>query len=399
MKEYVVIRKLVNEGEFEGAIRKAKEVEDKHEKSMIFCMIADAMVYEDKKEEAISLLNEAFEVAKEIEEEFSRSLSMSKIAFIMAIAGNVEEALKMASNIEAPSERIYAMVKISQLLKDVDGIEEARKILEEAERITDEMHDGIWRFISIKTVAYAFVNIGEVDKAWSLIEHAKNMAEKFDEKDASVAHTLIAQFMMELGRLNEAMELINNIREEYDRAWLLSDVAYMKRDIDLLKKAVKIARKMEPRYEKVSVITKIASIMVEWKKKQEADELINKCIKISEDIEYEMEKAMALAVISHTMFENGDERYEDVIGKSIEMAKKLEDFEKEYASPLIARTLIEVGKFKEAMNLINEIENEEMRAEVYISIANDLIEEGREEDAMKIAEFMNDRLLKERIRK
>jgi len=397
MKEYVVVRKLVNEGEFEEAIRKAEGIENKHEKSMTFCMIAEAMIYEGREKEAISLLNEAFEIAEEMEE-FSQSLSMSKIAFTMAIAGKIEEALKMASNIEAPSERVYAMVRISQLLKDGDGIERARKILEEAERITEEMHDGIWKFISIKTVAYAFVNIGEVDKAWNLMEYAKNMAEKFDD-DASIAYTSIAQFMVKLGRLNEAMELIENIREEYDKAWLLSDVAYMKKDIDLLKRAVKIARKMESTYEKVSVMTKIASITAELGKRKDADELIKECIRISEELEHKMEKAMGMAVISHAMFENGDERYRDVMNKSMEMAKKLEDFEKEYAYSLIARALIETGEIEEAMKFINEIENEEIRVAAYISVANDLIEEGREEDAMKIAEFMNDSLLKERIRK
>ena len=399
MKEYVVVRKLVNEGEFEEAIRKAKGIENKHEKSMTFCMIAEAMIYEGREEEAISLLNEAFEIAEEIEDEFSQSLSVSKIAFTTAIAGKIEEALKMASNIEAPSERVYAMVRISQLLKDGDGIERARKILEEAERITEEMHDGIWKFISIKTVAYAFADIGEADKALNLMEYAKNMAEKFDEEDASVAYTSIAQFMIELGRSNEAMELIENIREEYDKAWLLSDVAYVKEDVNLLKKAVKIARKMEPTYEKVSVMSKIASITAELGKRKDADELIKECIKILEELEHKMEKAMAMAVISHAMFENGDDRYKDVMNKSMEIAKKLEGFEKEYAYPLIARALIEIGKIEDTVNFINDIENEEIRAAVYISIANDLIEEGREKDAMKIAEFMNDRLLKERIRK
>ena len=396
MKEYVVVRKLVNEGKFEEAIRKAEGIENKHEKSMTFCMIAEAMIYEERKEEAISLLNEAFEIAEEMEDEFSQSLSMSKIAFITAIAGKIEEALKMTSNIVASSERIYAMVRISQLLMDGDEIDRARKILEEAERITEEMHDGIWKFISIKTVAYAFVNIGEADKGWNLMEYAKNMAEKFDD-DASIAYTSIAQFMIKLGRLNEAMELIENIREEYDKAWLLSDVAYMKRDIDLLKKAVKIARKMEPTYEKVSVMSKIASITAGLGKRKDANELIRECIKISEELEHKMEEAMAMAVISHAMFENGDGRYRDVMDKSMEMAKRLEGFEKEYAYSLIARVLIETGEIEKAMKFINEMENEEIRAAIYISIANDLIEEGREGDARKIAEFMNDRLLKERI--
>ena len=395
MREYIVIRKLVNEGKFEEAIKKAKEMEDEEEKLMTLCMIAEAMVYEGRKEEALLLLKEAFKIAEEMENGFAQSLFMSKIAFGIAIAGKVEEALKIASNIKVSSEKVYTMVRISDLLMDRGEIEGAKKILEEAERITEEMHDDILKVISIKSVAYAFVDIGEVEKAWNLMEHAKNMAEKFDE-EASIAFALIAQFMTELGKLNEAMELIEKIR--YNKAWLLSDIAYMKKDVDLLQKAFKIAREMESRYEKVSVMSNVASIMAEWGRKQEANKLINECIKISEEIECEMEKAMALAVISHAMFDNGDERYTSMLNKSMEIAKELESYEKEDASSSIAHVLIEIGKFNDAMNFINGIREEEIKAAVYLSIANDLINEGKKEEAMKIAEFMNDKILKGRIK-
>lgn len=59
--------------------------------------------------------------------------------------------------------------------------------------------------------------------------------------------------------------------------------------------------------------------------------------------------------------------------------------------------MIEIGKSEDALNFIKEIENEEVKGAVYISLANDLIYDGMEEEAMKIAEFMDDKILKERI--
>jgi len=87
MREYIVIRKLVNEGKFEEAIKKAKEMENG----------------------------------------FAQSLFMSKIAFGIAIAGKVEEALKIASNIKISSEKVYTMVRISDLLMDRGEIEGAKR--------------------------------------------------------------------------------------------------------------------------------------------------------------------------------------------------------------------------------------------------------------------------------
>ncbi|RLF43468.1 MAG: hypothetical protein DRN29_10115, partial [Thermoplasmata archaeon] len=105
------------------------------------------------------------------------------------------------------------------------------------------------------------------------------------------------------------------------------------------------------------------------------------------------------ALISHAMFVNGDEKYTNVLNEAIEISKELEGFGREEASSLIARVMIEVGKLEDALNFINEMDDEEVKGIVYISIANDLIYEGMEEEAMKIADFIDDKMLKERIRR
>ena len=140
---YIVIRKLVNENK-EEAIRKTKEMEDKHEKSMILCTIAEALI--------------TFYVQN---------------CFCNSNCRKNGGGIKIASNIGESSERVYAMIRISHLLEDRNEIEEARRILEKTTRIIDEVQDDISKIISIKRVACAFVNIGEIDKAWNLIEHAK----------------------------------------------------------------------------------------------------------------------------------------------------------------------------------------------------------------------------------
>lgn len=399
MKEYFVVRRLVNENKFDEAIRKTENMKDEQEKLMLTCMIAEGMIYENKAEDAISLLNNAFKMAREIDDKFAKSLSLRQISFTMAVAGNVEGAVKMAYSIKDDSEKVYALAKISHFLASEDEIEKAMELLDEAEKIIHKMDDDIGKILSIKTVAHALIEIGGKDKAFSLIKYAESIAGKMNEENVSAVFTLIASVMFELGKIDDALGLSRNIKEEYDKAWILSDIAYMRKDANLLNEAVKLARKMEDRYEKVSILSKIACMMADLGRWQEASELINEMLRILERIEYKVERTMAMALISHAMFKNGDERYKESLVKAKEIAEELEVFEMEYAYSLIARVMIEIGEFENALKFIDEIEDNEAKMAVYISIANDLAGEGRENDAVKIAEFMNDRLLKERIRK
>lgn len=398
MKEYFVVRKLVNENKFEEAIKKAESVKDKEEKAMMLCMIAEAMIYEGRKKDAISLLNDALETAKEIDEELFQLLAIGKISFTMAIAGEAKKALEIAQSITDNSEKVYVMTRISDMLITKNKIEEAKEVLKEAEKAVYEIrNDLIGKFISIRTLVHAFVLTGDSDKASDLLKHAENVAENMNEENAAIAFYLIGQTMIELGKVDDAMKLIEKIENGYDKLWLMSDIACERADVDLLEEAAKVGREMMHSYEAVSGFSKITSIMSKFGKEQEASKLINEMVKISEGIEGGMEKAMSLALISNAMFENGDERYADTLNKAVEMSKKLEDFEREDACSLIARTMIEIGKSEDALNFINEIENEEVKGAVYISLANDLIYDGMEEEAMKIAEFMDDKILKERI--
>ena len=135
MREYVAIRKLVNDGKFEEAIRTARGIENEHEKPILFCMIAEAMIYEDRKKDAISLLNDAFELTEKIDDKLEKSLTVGKISFTMAIAENLEDAMKMAYSIEYNTEKVYALAKISHFLASRDKIGKAEQLLNEAEDI------------------------------------------------------------------------------------------------------------------------------------------------------------------------------------------------------------------------------------------------------------------------
>jgi len=306
--------------------------------------------------------------------------------------------VKMACSIENEVEKVYALAKISQFLASRGEVEKAEQLLNEAEKVIHEMDDGVGKILAIKTVARILAKMGGEDKALALLKHAEGIAGELNEENASAAFTLIAPVMVEIGKIDDALKLSMKIKERYDKAWILSDIAYVKKDENLMNEAIKIAGKMEDRYEKVSILSKIASMMADLGRRQETAESINEMLKILERIEYEVEKAMAMALISHAMFKFGDERYKEILVKAKEMAKELESFEKDFAYPLIARVMIELGKFEDALKFIDGMEDEEMKMSVYISLACDLLAEGREEDAMRIAEFFDDKILKERIK-
>jgi len=393
IKEYILVKELVGESRFEEAIKKARNAKDKNERIVFLCMISEAMVYKGKKEDAILLLNEAFEIAKGIDDEPTKSSNMNMISSRMAFAGRVEDAIKIAESIEDDNEKLCAMTKISNLLMERDENEKAEEVLKKAEEIIYEMKDSILKILSIKDLAHFLLEIGKENEALNMIRYAESIAGKMNEENASISLSSIAPLAIEMRRFDYAMKLIENIKEEYNKAWLLSDIAYGEKDVNLLRKAAEIARGMEPTYEKISVMVKIAYMMSDLGRRKEAKELFNESIEISAKIENEMERAMAMAVISYELFKNGDERYDGMLKQAIEIAANWDKFELEFAGSLIAGIMIETGKFEEALKFMEKIESEETKMAVYLSVVDDLLEKGRKGDALRIAKFFDDKIL------
>lgn len=386
IKEYGEVNRLINKGAFEEAVEKARKLENGLDKVVLLCVVAEAMIYKGRKENAILLLKDAIKIAEGINEEGERAIAISKISLRMARAGETDYALQMVNTIKMPSERVYGMIRISYVLNEKDKRQDAIKILKGAKQMVNKMKNDINKIILMRNIAYAFMDMGMGDKAWDLVENAKNIAEEFDGDGKSYAYTFIAWFMVEFGRINHAINLVDSIMNKYDRAWLLAEIAYARKDVGLLKKAVEIAGKMDAGYEKVSVMAKITSMMAELGQRQGAEKLIEKCTEISYELKCGQEKAKALAEISRAMFEIGDERYNEILENAMEIAIKLE-INKEDAISLIARILIEMGRCEDVMSLLNKLENG-WKIYVLKNIMKELIADEKEEKAEKISNLL-----------
>ncbi|MEM1514073.1 MAG: hypothetical protein QXE46_03735 [Candidatus Thermoplasmatota archaeon] len=106
------------------------------------------------------------------------------------------------------------------------------------------------------------------------------------------------------------------------------------------------------------------------------------------------------AITAHAMFENGDERYKEIMYEVIKMAKELKKKERFYyymdgVHKIIVEVMLEIGKLDDVLNFIDEMEEKEL---IYSYLIDFLIDKNRL-DAMKVAEFFNDKIEKEKILK
>jgi len=112
---------------------------------MLLCTIAEAMIYENRKENAISLLNDVSKTAKKIEEKLFQLLALGKISFTMAIAGEAERAIEMVDSTTYNSEKVYVIKRISDVRVNENEIEKAKEILQKAEKIIGKMRNRHWK--------------------------------------------------------------------------------------------------------------------------------------------------------------------------------------------------------------------------------------------------------------
>ncbi|MEM2935162.1 MAG: hypothetical protein QXF32_02230 [Candidatus Thermoplasmatota archaeon] len=297
----------------------------KHIVAIASCNTAREMVYENRIEEAMELLKEAFQLGMEMTG-FRADDVFSSVASVAFIAGKKELAFEMVEYIKDAHLKIHRLLQFSNLLWKSGNSEKALEILEDAEIIIREIMYEDLKAVSIYDVANAYLEKGLKDKALNLVHWEINIGDYFDSM-VSQAYAFAAENMVKIGKIDDALNLLKKIKDAKKKANLLAEIAYIKKDKELIKKAARIARKVEDEEEKFSVIGKIAIIAAKIGDKTEAERLINECIRNSEKIDYELgeiDKTKLLAITAHAMFENGDERYKEIMYEVIKMAKELE---------------------------------------------------------------------------
>jgi tetratricopeptide (TPR) repeat protein len=194
---------------------------------------------------AADLLPTALEVARQIEDERELVELMAEIAPCLARLGRIAEALDLARGIENEGDRYRALAKIARCLAKQGRVREAL-----------EMTRGIGchktRAKALAAVASSLVTSGHLKDA--LVElRGIGSDEARDQALATVAWRLT-----KLGRVEEALDVAGGIREECIRGHMLAEVAWRLGKLGRVDEALDLARAIGDGYERNTALANVA---------------------------------------------------------------------------------------------------------------------------------------------
>lgn len=339
--------KLAEAGHYDAAVAMASELDDaSYTLAEIAVHCADGGHY-DQASEIIRNIEYAPAAVWALTELAARQLSAGQGA---QAAESLSEARALAQTIELAKDRASLLVETAVKYMDAGEPDEAREVLTEASRLAGSIEITVIRESTLAQVCNGYARIGETESALALV------AEIEDSFQTASALTGIASEQLRAGRQDEALNLLSRALQtvldeefydesnypasryralaeisalytaaaQYDRAIQTAQLieadkerneAFARIVTDLIRSkandaALRIARLIEDAYLKTVALTNIAgAIRKEGEPEEEhALSLLSEAERVTEQIEWSYQKALALAHLALKHAEAGRER-------------------------------------------------------------------------------------------
>jgi len=256
-------------------------------------------------------INKALKTAEEIEDDFSRSLELARIAETLARIGDInraketiDKALKTAERIENNSDRSLALARIAETLAEIGDINRAKETIDKALKTAEEIENNSDRSLALARIAKTLARIGDINRAKETIDKALKTAEEIENNsNRSLALARIAETLAEIGDINKALKTAEEIEDDSHRSLVLARIAKTLARIGDINKALKTAEEIEDDSHRSLVLARIAETLAEIGDINRAKETIDKALKTAEEIENNSNRSSALALIATIMKE------------------------------------------------------------------------------------------------
>lgn len=295
-----------------------------------------------------------------------------------------------------------ALAEISTELIKQSKIDEGTASMKEAQLFADGMKNDIDKFNVFSTISIELAKQGKVEEALELCKKINNNYSK------SILLSVISSEFNKLKKnetassiIEEAIDLINGINDEYERISalvVLSSELFIQGKFEyadlMINKAIEYARYINEDFFMTSVHVKISTGLVKQGKIEEA-------MKYAQGISIDFHKILALIEISTELFKQMKfEEANSVMQKAIEFTRGI-NFMKNSTFYKIVINLSKQGKQYEVANMLQElllisteINDAFDNNHTIKEITNYLTEQGKIEEAIKMASFINDEINK-----
>jgi len=258
----------------------------------------------------------AAEEAKKAEDARKRAFKINGAVLTLLSEGEIQQAINVAIEIEVASIKAFAMREIASALVKLGNKEQAFEILEKTLELIQKIEGPSYKSFALGATAVALVETGNKEKVRIILNQLSEKALKI--KDArygvvalngiAVAQAKLGDKKQALATLKKSLELSQEIKEALDKAFAIrgigsyqSTAGDKEQALASLNQAVMASLMIELKDKKVSALTNIASVQIDAGDKEQALATLEKAFETSLEIEIEWKRIISLKDISQKL--------------------------------------------------------------------------------------------------
>lgn len=316
--------------EFDLAIETAKGMEDTDDKVKALSPIISALIDAGEKQRAITLAHDVLKLATEIEDPEWKASALLVAAAPLIAVGKLDEVLAAAETITtSPWRRGQALRGVVGALAAVGEFDQASAV---ADSITDEDERPAAMYVMDKAKAQYIIQKATILAETEKFDEALQMAQELEENERRLAFKEISKALGAAGKFDWAVR----VAKDGDG---LNELAQILANIGEIDRALEVTNQIREGWKKRDTLKKIAKVALETGKEEQVALVIRHALSTTEITERPA-KTRALATIAEALVS---------VGKFDEAQQVLRVAEKS------------VGGIAEAFRIIGEIENARLK--------------------------------------
>lgn len=272
------------------------------------------------------LADDAMSTVRRIRDPRLVLVALRDIAEAQAAAGRDAEAFAATEIIPTPLKRLEALAVIAAVQARRGEVEGARQSARRMLALLEAIDDPRKRISYLADAAVMLSTAGQQADARARLSEAGALARALDgDEEKQTATRRVAAALAEIGRPDQALGLLEEIKDETDRTSVLVAAAKAQAEASDLTKALVTAAAIEPpRYRSV-VLSDIALAQTKSGDVAGAEVSMKEALSLAEKIKSAYARNYAMSRIVLAMMEIGKVAGKGIFGQPVETARKIKD--------------------------------------------------------------------------
>jgi len=279
--------------------------------------------------------------------------AMIKVGELEKAKYALNKALPLTQRIKPPYYLALSLSDIASTMSKLDS-EEAKNLFGEA--IQAALRDTYSPTFAFRYIAGKMASAGLYDEALKVIENIKDISVRIE------ALSEIAMKMAKDGKKQEAKKLVDQtvnlsrkVTDSTSKNTILSNLAEAMCAVDLFDKALETAQSIKDDYYRAMSLTNIARSLLTKGKKEEAVSLLKQSLKIAKGIKDPCSLPLALSEVGEMFAQSGQiEEAKKILADASKASQKLHEVEPDFypvARDSVIESMAESGLFDEALKI------------------------------------------------